>query len=331
LTAGYIIHSISNEQDIRKMGGLVKIFPFSYVMILLASLSLMGFPFFSGFYSKERIIELFFNKHSTNLYDLSSYNLYFFFQLICTLAVICTIIYSMRLLVFVFFTMFNGFYNYLANTTIQLANYIKYIPLTLHNINNIHYGSIFLVLPLILLCFLSVSSGYLFKDLMIGEGIISWNNSIYFSYLNNESLSLNNLSFYLINYEFNEYIRGVTLFWVLYFTISFTFFYIFARTYVYYLKLNNVYYISLTRTLVEKYIYFNKIFIDLSSFVIFYVSYYITYLLIDKGLIERFGPLGLFNIIKTLIFKNKSLENYYTTHYLLLLLVGYFIIILLIL
>jgi proton-translocating NADH-quinone oxidoreductase chain L len=331
LTAGYIIHSISNEQDIRKMGGLVKIFPFSYVMILLASLSLMGFPFFSGFYSKERIIELFFNKHSTNLYDLSSYNLYFFFQLICTLAVICTIIYSMRLLVFVFFTMFNGFYNYLSNTTIQLANYIKYIPLTLHNINNIHYGSIFLVLPLILLCFLSVSSGYLFKDLMIGEGIISWNNSIYFSYLNNESLSLNNLSFYLINYEFNEYIRGVTLFWVLYFTISFTFFYIFARTYVYYLKLNNVYYISLTRTLVEKYIYFNKIFIDLSSFVIFYVSYYITYLLIDKGLIERFGPLGLFNIIKTLIFKNKSLENYYTTHYLLLLLVGYFIIILLIL
>jgi NADH-ubiquinone oxidoreductase chain 5 len=331
LTAGYIIHSISNEQDIRKMGGLVKIFPFSYVMILLASLSLMGFPFFSGFYSKERIIELFFNKHSTNLYDLSSYNLYFFFQLICTLAVICTIIYSMRLLVFVFFTMFNGFYNYLSNTTIQLANYIKYIPLTLHNINNIHYGSIFLVLPLILLCFLSVSSGYLFKDLMIGEGIISWNNSIYFSYLNNESLSLNNLSFYLINYEFNEYIRGVTLFWVLYFTISFTFFYIFARTYVYYLKLNNVYYISLTRTLVEKYIYFNKIFIDLSSFVIFYVSYYITYLLIDKGLIERFGPLGLFNIIKTLILKNKSLENYYTTHYLLLLLVGYFIIILLIL
>lgn len=327
LTAGYIIHSISNEQDIRKMGGLVKIFPFSYVMILLASLSLMGFPFFSGFYSKEKIIELFFNKYFINFYDYSSYNLYFFFQLICTLAVICTIIYSMRLLVFVFFTLFNGFYYYITNLTIQLSHYVRYIPLHLNNINNIHYGSVFLMLPLVLLCFLSISSGYFFKDVMIGEGIISWNDSISFSYLDYSRISLSQISFYLINYEFNEYIRGVTLLWVLYFTFIFTFFFIFHRLYVYFLKLNNIYYMSLYKTLVEKYIYFNKIFIDLSSFITFYLSYYITYLLIDKGLIEKFGPFGLFNMMKTIILKNKSLENYYTTHYLFLLAFGYFIII----
>ena len=57
LSAGSIIHSLSNEQDLRKMGGLLKILPNSYISILIASLSLCGFPFLSGFFSKDFIIE----------------------------------------------------------------------------------------------------------------------------------------------------------------------------------------------------------------------------------------------------------------------------------
>jgi len=57
LSAGSIIHSLSNEQDFRRMGGLLKILPNSYLFILIASLSLCGFPFLSGFYSKDLIIE----------------------------------------------------------------------------------------------------------------------------------------------------------------------------------------------------------------------------------------------------------------------------------
>jgi NADH-ubiquinone oxidoreductase chain 5 len=57
LSAGSIIHSLSNEQDLRKMGGLLKILPNSYISILIASLSLAGFPFLSGFFSKDLIIE----------------------------------------------------------------------------------------------------------------------------------------------------------------------------------------------------------------------------------------------------------------------------------
>ena len=52
LTAGAIIHALADEQDMRKMGGLVKILPYSYAMILIGSLSLAGFPFLTGFILK---------------------------------------------------------------------------------------------------------------------------------------------------------------------------------------------------------------------------------------------------------------------------------------
>jgi NADH-ubiquinone oxidoreductase chain 5 len=61
LAAGLLIHSFSHEQDYRKMGSLIFFLPFCYICILIGSLSLIGFPFFSGFYSKEGILHLFFN------------------------------------------------------------------------------------------------------------------------------------------------------------------------------------------------------------------------------------------------------------------------------
>jgi NADH-ubiquinone oxidoreductase chain 5 len=64
LSAGSVIHAMSDEQDMRKMGGLVNILPFTYVMIMIGSLSLMGFPFLTGFYSKDIILELAFAKYT---------------------------------------------------------------------------------------------------------------------------------------------------------------------------------------------------------------------------------------------------------------------------
>jgi NADH:ubiquinone oxidoreductase subunit 5 (subunit L)/multisubunit Na+/H+ antiporter MnhA subunit len=58
LTAGVVIHALSGEQDMRKMGNLITILPTTYNCLLLGSLALMGFPFFSGFYSKDYILEL---------------------------------------------------------------------------------------------------------------------------------------------------------------------------------------------------------------------------------------------------------------------------------
>jgi len=57
LSAGSVIHLLNGEQDTRRMGGLSKISPYLYLSFTLATLALIGFPFFSGFYSKDLILE----------------------------------------------------------------------------------------------------------------------------------------------------------------------------------------------------------------------------------------------------------------------------------
>lgn len=65
LSAGSVIHALSNEQDMRKMGGMLKIIPITYLMIFIGSLSLMGFPFLTGFYSKDALLELTYGGYTT--------------------------------------------------------------------------------------------------------------------------------------------------------------------------------------------------------------------------------------------------------------------------
>ncbi|XBJ22993.1 hypothetical protein VPH35_001263 [Triticum aestivum] len=66
LSAGSVIHAMSDEQDMRKMGGLASSFPLTYAMMLMGSLSLIGFPFLTGFYSKDVILELAYTKYTIN-------------------------------------------------------------------------------------------------------------------------------------------------------------------------------------------------------------------------------------------------------------------------
>ena len=71
LGAGSIIHGLSDEQDIRKMAGIIKSFPISSIFILVGSIALTGIPFFSGFYSKDIILEIAFSGY--NSYSLFAY------------------------------------------------------------------------------------------------------------------------------------------------------------------------------------------------------------------------------------------------------------------
>lgn len=63
LSAGSAIHAIGDEQDMRKMGGLLRAIPITYVSILIGSVSLMGFPYLTGFYSKDLILELIYGRY----------------------------------------------------------------------------------------------------------------------------------------------------------------------------------------------------------------------------------------------------------------------------
>lgn len=140
LGAGSVIHALSDEQDMRKMGGLRKILPFSYALTLIGSLALIGFPFLAGFYSKDVILEI-----SYATYSIQGH----FSFILGTLAAFCTAFYSVRLLYLVFLSKPNGHKNIILNA---------------------HEGTIRMTLPLFLLSILSIFIGYLTKDLFIGFG-----------------------------------------------------------------------------------------------------------------------------------------------------------------
>ncbi len=93
LGAGSVIHSMSDEQDIKKMGGLYNKIPLTYITMLIGSLSLIGLPFLSGYYSKDLILEILY------LNDFE-YSLQFFTMGV--IGVLFTSIYTLRLLVYVF-------------------------------------------------------------------------------------------------------------------------------------------------------------------------------------------------------------------------------------
>lgn len=147
LTSGYIIHIMSNEQDLRKMGGLIKIIPLPYLCLLIGSIALMGVPYLSGFFSKDTIIESIHSFMIGNDLNMKYYSILFFSQMILAFSCLFTILYSLKLIYYTFLSTYNGYHSYLSN---------------------IHFSSIFILLPLILLSFLSIGSGFFFSDMMIG-------------------------------------------------------------------------------------------------------------------------------------------------------------------
>jgi NADH-ubiquinone oxidoreductase chain 5 len=95
LSAGSIIHALNNEQDMRKMGSMVTVLPFTYISLVIGSLSLIGFPFLDGFFSKDFILEF-----GLNLLFYSPIYTFSFFLVLLTAVI--TFIYSIRLLYLVF-------------------------------------------------------------------------------------------------------------------------------------------------------------------------------------------------------------------------------------
>jgi NADH-ubiquinone oxidoreductase chain 5 len=151
LAAGGVIHSLSDQQDIRKMGGLIKFLPFTYTIILIGSLSLLATPWLTGFYSKDLILELAYGAYSfsgTYAYILGS------------ITAGLTAFYSFRLISLVFLTVPNNIKSVYSNT---------------------HEANILVIIPLCILAIFSIFFGYIFSDLFVGVGTDFFGNSLYIS------------------------------------------------------------------------------------------------------------------------------------------------------
>ena len=158
LSAGAIIHSLSNEQDMRKYGALASLLPFTSVMLLIGSLSLMGFPFLTGFYSKDLILELALTKYTFEgsfAYTLGLVTAFF------------TSYYSFRVFYMTFISKNNSFRTVMAH--------IHELPLKM-------------AIALMVLSLGSIFFGYLAKDLFVGLGTDFWNHSIFILPQNNNQL-----------------------------------------------------------------------------------------------------------------------------------------------
>jgi NADH-ubiquinone oxidoreductase chain 5 len=138
LGAGAVIHSVADNQDFRKFGGLRPFLPLTYSVMLIASFSLVAIPFMTGFYSKDFILE-------------SAYGQFFFSSTavyyIASIGAMFTTLYSVKVLYLTFLTNPNG----------PLISY-----------KQAHEGDLFLNIPLIVLAIFSIFFGYITKDIFIG-------------------------------------------------------------------------------------------------------------------------------------------------------------------
>ena len=152
LGSGSVIHSFKNEQDITNMGGVWKKLPYTYAFMIIGTLALTGFPFLSGYYSKDAIIEFAYLRGS---------NLGYLAAFIGVFTALLTSIYSWRLI----FKTFHGNYN---NKT--------------QDIKSLHESPYAMLIPLLLLSIGAIAAGFLFKDLFIGheKSYEFWGESILF-------------------------------------------------------------------------------------------------------------------------------------------------------
>jgi NADH-ubiquinone oxidoreductase chain 5 len=149
LGAGAVIHSFSDQQDIRRIGGLIRFLPFTYTTMLVGSLSLLATPWLTGFYSKDLIIELAYGQYSFN-------GTYAF--ILGSITAGLTAFYSFRLICLVFLTVPNGSkQSYLNN----------------HEANNK------VIIPLFLLALFSIFFGFIFSDLFVGMASDFFSNAIF--------------------------------------------------------------------------------------------------------------------------------------------------------
>lgn len=259
VSAGTIIHAFINNQDIRKMGGFLKAYPFIYILILIASFSLMGLPFFSGYYSKEKILEY-------SFYTFNNQNVFSFW--FGSISALFTALYSARLLFYVFLNEPSGLqFNYQSVKT-SVVNYLN--------------------LVLILLGIGSVFSGFLLEDLVIGSNN-NWN------FFTTNTISLNNINIHAGNFFINYLPFFYTFFGFFLACLIFIELLAFQQKYI----LNYIRVIpgSINLTMSSKIFKILNLFLGKRWFLnlgynrflatpSFFLGYHITFILLDKGIFE---------------------------------------------
>ncbi len=312
LGAGSVIHALSDQQDMRKMGGILQILPFTYAMMCIGSLSLIGFPFLAGFYSKDVILEVAFARYTLNAQ----------FGYWCTsVCVLFTAYYSTRLLVLTFITPRAGFKK---------------------SVSQIHDSSLLIAIPLLLLAFASIFCGFMAQDMMIGVGTSFWGNSLFVEPLHNNRVESEFIPQYVKLLPLLFTFSGVLLaFFVHYQSPKLSYILHDKQTEEYNavanssnilfraiaqappLKLSRVQRLSITLYywLSKKWL-FDKVYNDLFSLNALNFGYNVSFKKLDKGCFEIIGPHGIVSKISKLTRQSSVLQSGMVYHYAYATLIG---------
>jgi NADH-ubiquinone oxidoreductase chain 5 len=285
LGAGAVIHAVADNQDFRKYGGLISYLPLTYSVMLIASLSLVAFPFMTGFYSKDFIIESAFGK-----YYISSIAVYY----IASIGAMFTTLYSVKVL----------YLTFLSNPNGPIVNYKQ--------AHAAHEGDIYMSLPLIILAVFSIFFGYITKDIFIGLGSDFFSDNGLFIHPKHEIM---------LDTEFAvpTFYKLLPLFFTVSLSIISILFTEFYPTLLIKFKLSNLGYNIFgffnQRFLVEMFYnkYISGLILDLGAQ---------TTKVMDKGSVEKFGPFGLEKSVSDISNSINKLSTGVVTSYALYILVG---------
>jgi len=282
LSAGSVIHALGDEQDMRKMGGLAKLIPFTYAMMFIGSISLMGFPFLTGFYSKDAILELAFGK-----FTVTSHFAYW----LGTVSASLTAFYSMRLLYLTF---------------INKTNSYRF------SIQHIHDLPKIMGYPLFILVFGSIFVGYLMKDMVIGVGTNFWGNALF---VLPENLAIFDAEFLPVVIKLIPVIfslSGAFFSYLIYVVLSADFIYSIKMS-----KFGIIFYNFFNRKW-----FFDKVYNEFINQYVMKMGYHISYKLIDRGIIENLGPFGISNFFYSNYMKLNFMQTGLIYHSALVILLG---------
>jgi len=281
LGAGSIIHAVADEQDMRKMGGLKNLVPFTYSMMVIGSLALIGFPFLTGFYSKDVILEVAYGKYSNEGH---------FSYTLGTIGAFLTAFYSTRLLYLTFLSSPNGYksvitYAYDSSYQICISLAVLSVP--------------------------SMFIGFYSKDMIIGLGTDFWGNSLFVLPKN-----MNMIDAEFIDHSF----KVLPVIFSLLGAFSSLIFYTFFSKSLFQLKIS--FFGKKIYNFLNKKWFFDKIYNEYLSQFFFKFGYDVSYKIIDRGMFEMFGPMGLSNSISNSASKISSLQTGYLYHVTLVILIG---------
>ena len=282
LGAGAVIHAVADNQDFRKYGGLISFLPLTYSVMLIASLSLVAFPFMTGFYSKDFILESAYGQ-----FNFSSVAVYF----IATIGAMFTTLYSVKVLYLTFLTNANG----------PLINYKR-----------AHEGDVFMSLPLIILAVFSILFGYITKDMFIGMASGFFSDNSLFTHPLHEIMLETEFAvptlFKLLPFFLTVTLSALSLILSEFLCKSLTYFKLTRMGY-------NIFSFFNQRLLIE--LFYNKY---ITCFILNLGGQ--TTKVLDKGSIELLGPYGLEKGLLRLSKSLSSLDTGVITSYALFILIG---------